>query len=89
MLILDEPTSALDAATEADLLRALERLARQRTTFVIAHRLSTIRGADRIAVLDGGRIVQLGSHDALAAADGPYRTLLRARFGAVDARERA
>ena len=89
VLILDEPTSALDAATEADLLRALERLARQRTTFVIAHRLSTIRGADRIAVLDGGRIVQLGSHDALAAADGPYRALLRARFGAVDARERA
>jgi ATP-binding cassette subfamily B protein/subfamily B ATP-binding cassette protein MsbA len=72
ILILDEPTSALDAQTETLLLHALERLTRGRTTFIIAHRLSTIRNADRIVVLDQGRIVETGTHRQLTAAKGRY-----------------
>jgi ATP-binding cassette subfamily B protein/subfamily B ATP-binding cassette protein MsbA len=66
VLILDEPTSALDLETEALLLEGLERLRAGRTTFLIAHRLSTLRGADRIVVLQEGRIVESGSHQELA-----------------------
>jgi ATP-binding cassette subfamily B protein len=73
ILILDEPTAALDTRTEASLVEALSQLAAGRTTFVIAHRLSTIQKADRIIVLDGGRIVESGSHRQLMAAHGPYR----------------
>jgi ATP-binding cassette subfamily B protein/subfamily B ATP-binding cassette protein MsbA len=65
VLILDEPTSALDAQTEALLLEALERLMKGRTTFIIAHRLSTIRKADRIVVLEKGRITEMGTHQEL------------------------
>ena len=72
VLILDEPTSALDAETEARLMEALERLIEGRTTFIIAHRLSTIRRADRIVVLEGGRVVESGSHHDLLAAGGTY-----------------
>jgi ATP-binding cassette subfamily B protein/subfamily B ATP-binding cassette protein MsbA len=75
VLILDEPTSALDAQTEALLLEALERLAQDRTTFVIAHRLSTIRRADRIAVLDHGQLLEIGTHQALLDARGAYQRL--------------
>jgi ATP-binding cassette, subfamily B, bacterial len=75
VLILDEPTSALDAQTEALLLEALDRLAHGRTTFVIAHRLSTIRRADRIAVLDHGQLVEIGTHQALLDARGAYQRL--------------
>jgi ATP-binding cassette subfamily B protein/subfamily B ATP-binding cassette protein MsbA len=81
ILILDEPTSALDAATEASILEALERLMAGRTTFIIAHRLSTVRRADAIAVLDRGRLVELGSHEALLAAGGIYRRLCALQFG--------
>ena len=72
ILILDEPTSALDARTEALLLEALERLMQGRTTFIIAHRLSTIRNADRIVVIEDGRIAETGTHSNLIAANGLY-----------------
>jgi ABC-type multidrug transport system fused ATPase/permease subunit len=75
VLILDEPTSALDARSEYLLQAALEALMAGRTTFVIAHRLATVRRADRILVLDGGRIIEEGTHDTLLAAGGLYRHL--------------
>ncbi len=84
ILILDEATSSLDSESEALVQAALERLMRGRTTFVIAHRLSTVLGADRILVLDGGRIVQQGSHAALLELGGLYRTLFDRQFRGLD-----
>jgi len=75
VLILDEPTSALDAGTEAALLEALQRLMEGRTTLIIAHRLSTIRHADRIIVLDAGRVAEAGTEKELLAAGGLYSRL--------------
>jgi ATP-binding cassette subfamily B protein/subfamily B ATP-binding cassette protein MsbA len=75
ILILDEPTAALDARTESMLLDALDGLMEHRTTFIIAHRLSTIRHANRILVVDDGRIVEQGTHDELLHARGLYATL--------------
>ncbi|MEV4611137.1 ABC transporter ATP-binding protein [Kitasatospora sp. NPDC049258] len=77
VLILDEATSALDNRTELAVQQAIDALAAGRTTITIAHRLSTIRGADQIAVLDGGRIAELGTHDDLLALGGRYAALLR------------
>jgi ATP-binding cassette subfamily B protein/subfamily B ATP-binding cassette protein MsbA len=80
VLILDEPTSALDARTESLLLDALSRLTEHRTTFVVAHRLSTIRDADRIVVIDRGRVIEEGVHSTLLEQDGVYAALYRTQM---------
>ncbi|MGH8021395.1 MAG: ABC transporter ATP-binding protein, partial [Opitutaceae bacterium] len=77
ILILDEATSSIDTLTEARLQLALGRLLQRRTAFVVAHRLSTIRNADLVLVLDHGRIVERGTHDALVAAGGIYAGLYK------------
>ena len=76
VLVLDEATSALDVQTERAVEEALDRLAQGRTTLVIAHRLSTVRAADQIVVLDGGRLVERGSHDELLALGGRYASMV-------------
>jgi ATP-binding cassette subfamily B protein len=80
LLVLDEATSALDAESEHLVREALERLMRGRTTLIIAHRLSTVMGADRVVVLDGGRIVQSGPHARLVTEEGLYRRLVERQF---------
>ena len=81
ILILDEATSALDSVTEVKIQHAFDELARGRTTLVIAHRLSTIRSADRILVVENGRIAEQGSHEALLAQNGEYASLWRTQNG--------
>ncbi len=85
ILLLDEATSALDAESERLVQDALERLMKTRTTLVIAHRLATIRQADRIVVMDDGRIVEQGTHASLTKADGLYARLARLQFDGLAA----
>lgn len=80
ILLLDEATSALDAESERLVQQALDRLMASRTTLVIAHRLATVRGADRIVVMDGGKIVEQGKHEALSRAGGLYSRLAALQF---------
>jgi ATP-binding cassette subfamily B protein len=85
ILILDEATSSLDSESERAVQDALEHLMQGRTTFIIAHRLATIRTADAIAVIDGGRVVERGTHDELTARpDGLYRRLSALQFATPD-----
>ena len=79
ILVLDEATSSVDAATEQAIQATLDDLSRDRTTLVIAHRLSTVRNADRIVVLDGGRVVETGTHRTLSNAAGVYAALTEAQ----------
>ena len=85
LLLLDEATSALDAESERLVQDALDRLMATRTTIVIAHRLATVRAADRIIVMDHGRIVEEGNHTALTAANGLYARLARLQFDGLAA----
>ncbi len=84
ILILDEATSSVDTETEQEIQKALDNLVAGRTTIAIAHRLSTLRRADRLVVMDRGRIVEIGSHDALMARRGHYWRLYQAQARNVD-----
>ena len=83
ILVLDDALSAVDTGTEGEIMAALERRRGRHTTIIIAHRLSSVRGADRILVLEQGRLIQEGSHSTLAATSGPYRRLCEIQ-GALD-----
>ena len=83
--MLDEATSHLDAENERQVRGALDRLTRGRTTLVIAHRLSTIRHADRIVVLDAGRVAEQGTHDELLARGGIYAGLVATQLAGLAA----
>ena len=82
ILILDEATNSLDSESEQLVQLALDRLMQGRTSFIIAHRLATVRNADKIAVVEGGRVVEVGTHDELSLRpDGLYRRLSSLQFG--------
>ena len=79
-MLLDEATSSLDSESESKVQHAMDKLSKGRTTIVVAHRLSTVRKADKIIVLDNGKIVESGSHETLIAKDGVYTNLCRLQF---------
>ena len=81
ILILDEATSSVDTVTEQNIRRAMLTVTEGRTSFIIAHRLSTIRDSDQIALIDGGRVQELGSHRELMALNGQYAALYRTQMG--------
>ena len=81
LLLLDEATSAVDNETEAALQRSIEQVTRGRTAIIIAHRLSTIRNADRIIVLEDGKVVEDGRHETLVKLDGVYARLWAVQTG--------
>jgi subfamily B ATP-binding cassette protein MsbA len=85
VVILDEATSSLDSESERLVEQAMEELLRGRSTLIIAHRLSTVRRADRVVVIDAGRVIEEGSHTQLLADNGLYARLYRVQF--PDARE--
>ncbi|MGW3186381.1 ABC transporter ATP-binding protein [Streptomyces ardesiacus] len=87
VLLLDEATAALDLATEAQVNQATDRIAGRRTTLVVAHRLTTAARADRVVVMDGGRVAEDGTHDELLALDGRYARLWRTFVGASEPEE--
>ena len=84
MLILDEATSNVDTRTEQRIQKAMRTLMEGKTCFVIAHRLSTIQAADNILVLDGGKVVEQGTHESLMAQKGTYYRLYQSQFDAVE-----
>ena len=80
MLILDEATSSIDTRTELRIQKAFDEMMTGRTSFIVAHRLSTVLGADRILVMDKGRIVEQGTHEELLAKNGFYTKLFNSQF---------
>jgi ATP-binding cassette subfamily B protein len=86
LLLLDEASSALDAESEALVQKALTRIMEGRTSLVIAHRLATVLGADRIVVLQKGRVVEEGTHAKLTESGGLYSRLAALQFGEISAR---
>ena len=88
ILVLDEATSAVDTETELAIQRSLDRLSEGRTTLAVAHRLSTVKDADTILVVDGGEVVERGTHEELVARDGLYATLWGVQTDEIDRRER-